>query len=565
MARGLRFHRLVDFLYTQNPFYLLSACLVLYGLQMAFGPNEQGWIDPWPLMRALCGYAALLAGTAVLIVRLGKVWEDARSILFILLVFFLAISISFDELINTEGNNAGRLLTWGFCFAAAVSELVIRGLRIRLPLLFRIPYYLILAHFYFYPLWIAPKAVTAVAPESLAWRVFLFGTLAAVVFLSLLPAIRRGQGYVRRNGTPWEWPWFPWAVFGTLAVGVCVRSYLLSLWFDTYRGIETVFAPYYIIPFLGVVFVLLLEVGLVERKPAVVRFVIAAVPVLLILALPLGNGLKTTARFSQTFVETIGSPMWLTLVGLCCFYGYAWCRRVRQAEAGFATTVALTSVIGPQTLGLDTLQSPLVWPLLMVGGIELLLSAARQSSLRSLVGMFCLTAALAISMWDPYYLVARRVIPYHVAMLSILLIGSIFQDRLALVLRVTAAALLTATCLSTFVSLPVFEWVTVPFSEWLRVGYVAALAGLALWYWHVTKESWFFVAGAICTFGDSVALSLTTYGSLHRTLGPKGFAPLLWGTLFFLIAAWISARKAGLTARLKDRVSSLEPPWGSSE
>ncbi len=36
----------VRFLYNHNPFYLISTCLVLYGLQAAFHPEAGELIDP---------------------------------------------------------------------------------------------------------------------------------------------------------------------------------------------------------------------------------------------------------------------------------------------------------------------------------------------------------------------------------------------------------------------------------------------------------------------------------------------------------------------------------------
>jgi len=62
---------------------------------------------------------------------------------------------------------------------------------------------------------------------SLTWGLFLFPVFTGGAFLSLIPAIRRGKDYVADNGTPWQWPWFPWTLFGLLAAAACVRSYLL--------------------------------------------------------------------------------------------------------------------------------------------------------------------------------------------------------------------------------------------------------------------------------------------------------------------------------------------------
>ena len=71
-------------LYTNNPFYVISAVLMLYGVRTAYGRLEIGSIDCWIMLGVLAAYTILLAGITVAIVRWGKVWDDARS-LFVLL------------------------------------------------------------------------------------------------------------------------------------------------------------------------------------------------------------------------------------------------------------------------------------------------------------------------------------------------------------------------------------------------------------------------------------------------------------------------------------------------
>ena len=41
-----------------------------------------------------------MAATAFALIRFGNIWQDARSILLILLLQFVAISMSFDEIAN---------------------------------------------------------------------------------------------------------------------------------------------------------------------------------------------------------------------------------------------------------------------------------------------------------------------------------------------------------------------------------------------------------------------------------------------------------------------------------
>src|SRR4029077_8229242 len=96
------FQAVLRSLYTHNPFYLLSAGLILYGFHVSFRPEAGELINPWALMAALCSYTLLLAVTAFLIVRIGKVWDDARSLVLVLILLLLAVSVSFDEIVNTS-------------------------------------------------------------------------------------------------------------------------------------------------------------------------------------------------------------------------------------------------------------------------------------------------------------------------------------------------------------------------------------------------------------------------------------------------------------------------------
>jgi len=134
-------HSIARFLYTHNPFYPLSASLVLYGLHAAFGERTPiaGNAVPenvWLLAGSLCGYTLLLALTAYMVVRLGRVWEDARSLALLVILMFVAISVSFDEICNTLPSTASMVLSLGLIFSLLVSEGLIRSLEIKFPLCF---------------------------------------------------------------------------------------------------------------------------------------------------------------------------------------------------------------------------------------------------------------------------------------------------------------------------------------------------------------------------------------------------------------------------------------------
>src|SRR5262245_42983544 len=157
---------------TKNPFYVLSAGLFLAGLKISFGDPTLAE-DTWSMMGGLAGYTLLLAGAACLLVRFAKVWDDVRTVLLLVVLMFLATSVTFAEVLVVtpwRGVVCGIL---GLAFAVAVSEGILRAIRLRLPAWFRMPYYLILALFFLYPLALRPIADDP-HRESLLWGLFGF-------------------------------------------------------------------------------------------------------------------------------------------------------------------------------------------------------------------------------------------------------------------------------------------------------------------------------------------------------------------------------------------------------
>src|ERR1700682_6236071 len=115
---------------TNNPFYVISAGLFLAGLWVSFGnqrPEEEILPEEtWALMSWLGGYTMLLAGTGFLLVRFAKVWDDARTVLLLVVLMFLATSVTFDEvLVQTPGRGLACNLM-GLGFDMAVSEWLAR-------------------------------------------------------------------------------------------------------------------------------------------------------------------------------------------------------------------------------------------------------------------------------------------------------------------------------------------------------------------------------------------------------------------------------------------------------
>src|SRR5262249_2336629 len=149
------------------------------------------------------------------IVRFGRVWDDARSILLILIGLFVELSLAFDDPLARNSPFARLALVGCYLFTALIAEGMLVGLRIRVPVLFRLPLHGMLALVMLYPLLVVETSERR-AVLDISWGIYLFSPIAALTLLTLLPAIRRGPDYVSENGTPWRWPWFPWALFGVL-------------------------------------------------------------------------------------------------------------------------------------------------------------------------------------------------------------------------------------------------------------------------------------------------------------------------------------------------------------
>ena len=269
------FRSLVRFLYNHNPFYVVSALFLLYALKLSFRPGEVDYIDPWALAGSIGGYIVVMSVTGWLVVRWGHVWEDARSIFLVILLMFLAGSVSLDELLNLNPANGRPLIYGSLAAVVLVTETLLWTLRIRLPWFYRGPYYAWWTLCFLYPLFVS-QDVTGLGDLPTAWRLAAFPVLAGLICLSLVVAVRHGPEAVAKNGTPWGWPLYPWTLFVFLGMAVCFRSYALSISFLPFDGLHTAFSLYFLVPFGLCLAVLLLEFALRKPQPKFQRGVMIA-------------------------------------------------------------------------------------------------------------------------------------------------------------------------------------------------------------------------------------------------------------------------------------------------
>lgn len=546
------FRQVARFLYTQNPFYLLSVAFVLHSTRLWYRQGA-GPFDPWPLMGIICGYIVLVAVVGFVLVRFGKVWDDARSILLILLLLFVELSLTFDGVLVSQPATGRALLAIGLTLAVLVSEGLLIGLQIRLPRLYRIPYHLFLALLFLYPLAI----VTGLGDDTGAavWRVYLFSPATAAVLLTLLPAIRRGPQYVAQTGTPWHWPWFPWGLFGFLTICAGLRAYALSLSFDTVlmqkldeaMRLDTAFGFYFLVPMLLAVGLLLLEAGIVSHNRRIQYLALILPVICLVLSFTPRYGSAPYTDFLDRFILRVGSPLWLSAIAGLAFFVYARLRKVRYAGEGFWGALLVAACIGRTTVDLTSVVSPQTWALWFAAIVQGVAGLRGRQSWRVFTAAICAVAVLRTDFLAGVNPLYKDVLPLHLAGIAVLSIGAILDDAFARSLRLAGVPMLVAAAICA-AGFPGEFSIGLP--QWSAAAYGAAVVAATFVYAYGTGSPAYFFAGLanMSLLTGRLLFELTVV--LKRVFAWEGAAWFVWGIVWFALGVLISAWKAGLASRL---------------
>ncbi|REJ83701.1 MAG: hypothetical protein DWQ29_12275 [Planctomycetota bacterium] len=550
-----------------NPFYLLSAACVIH----ATGVPLESYADalsPEALLAVIGGYAAILAAVACLIVRLWKVWDDARSIFMILLLLFLEMALCADSLVQDDPLRAARLLAVGFAAAVGVSEFLLHTLRLRLPALFRIPYYLQLALLFLYPFVLLPS-LRAHDGAATTWGIFAFPFLVGLTGLSLWPAMRRGPDAVRDNGSPWVWGWYPWTLFVFLGFCLCLRSYTLCLSFDAatalgaaaaYR-LESIFGAYFLAPVLFAAAVLLLEAGLQSSHRTVLRIALWLPVVVVALSFPGSGRNAADAQFISRLLDTVGSPVWWSLMTACVFYGVAALRGAPGARRFTVYSIAALAVIDREsTVDWNTLTAVQPWPLFAAA---LLAGVAGFRSRRS--GELCealVFLAIGAVAFDSVASlpIPRELVVCHIVLISMLTVGVLLDDGTARMLRkLGVAALMVAAALTCLHSAAVSAaaWVTPVY-----VGGVTLVIACVVW---LRPSGW--LKAALCIQLVAVYAGLIVQGCqlLQRSVRGQGGPSFLMAVVLLHFGLLLSALKAGALQRFAQRLLGSDDERAAGE
>lgn len=533
------FSALLKFAYTQNPFYLLGTFLVLFGLQQGLG-TEPNLAASGLLVSLLILYTLLLAGMAVVIIRYGRVWEDARTILLVIVLLFFMLSSSLDVVLLDAPLLGTCLLGGGLLFSIGLSETLLRALRIGLPGQYRWPFYAMLGLLFLHPVvtaWVSLQALYAA--RSLA--IYGFPTLAAAALLTLLPAARMRAEEEPASGTPWRWPMYPWSLFVFLTLGFVIRSWWVTISFEAVIGTESCFRPFFLLPIVLAWSALLLEMGK-ARENLMTQGIGLALPLLgLVLGFPGEGSTSLEASLYSGLAGSVGSPPQLAVWSLLAFYAWAWLRSAAVAEVFVIGLALLSSVIGRQTFDWQTLASPQPLILAFVAGGLLALAISRKSTWRAVVcGLMAVAAArfsgaqVGSGLWFWQW---------HAPLLAFLAVAAVFNDDMARFLRQLAWRVAPALAI---VAAVLYPWVIPGLTETALASYLALLLLVSIALWQREKEVAPLAASLLTLAVNLLAHLRHLYLVLGQTLLADGLPWLAGGLTIVTLAFLISLLKMGL-------------------
>ena len=529
-------------LYNQNPFYLISCLLVIYGCQ-SLAISGGGLIEKsFSMAGGIATYTLLMAFVCIAVVRLAKVWDDARSIFIVVVISLVAVTTGFDELCIGDQPMALAFGSATAVLVILVTECVLWVCRIRFSFWYRVAFY---SHFVVligFPLLLG-RAV-AMRNDPLAnWGSVLFSIAIGATTLLLIPALRRGPNSIAENGTPWRWPLYPLSAFLVMLVLAGIRSHAIWISFGFY-GTAGKFEPFLLLPILAAVLVCIAETGIGLGKRSLQHVALICTPGLLLCGIT-RHGV-TWLPIQSDMQYLFGSALTVSLGVIFVVYLWMTVRGVRHAIFGLPATLMAMGFLAPlpqagETIGLESWMFPaaacviLLWMTLRVRKNDWLWTA--------LAGVATTTIAMLGQSQGRQSdgLIAATVF----ATFSMLIIGALFKSELAFCLRCLAAVAMTIGVIVVLVRslddpndltlyaagavaiLSLFYGVVIRRRGWLGVATVQGLIFCAMISYHghrsgkLRRINWPIASGLACL---CVGVAITTGKTgMYRRLAERKF------------------------------------------
>ncbi|MBX3448758.1 MAG: hypothetical protein KF777_04315 [Planctomycetaceae bacterium] len=566
LATASPFGSLAKYITNHNPFYPLSAVFILLGLHGLFHDEEAArnitevGFNNTILWLVFAGYSIVLAATAVWVVRWGRIWDDARTLLLTLVLLLVAMSVNCDKPISLHVPIAPYLLAGGLAFAIVLSEVTLRLTRIHFPWCLRVPMYLFFSLFFLYPLVLDHSLnVVGLADNAAGLRqtllgVMLFPAAAGLVTLTLLPAAWRGRDVAVMRQTPWIWPAYPWSLFVAMGIAVVLRAFYLTISFHPRSGTVSEFAPYFLTPFVIPVAMVVFELGRSVGYRMTQNLALAVPLVCVPLSLTGAPVAIPEANFLHLHAEYFGSPLQVALVGLVALHVYALFR------SGPAWTIdaligltALAAVVGPHTFEVETFGPTNGLPLLAATALSIWQGIrAPHHSRYWILGAGLLLLATNTFLWNTLWTSSRGAIPWHLAMIAMLAASVIWNDSLARMLGQLAAAMAVAFVFgAAILSARSLYGLTPPLAMTYLIGMAFPFWGA----WWMSRQRDHLTAAIMVTTAAGLYLGLLAGSLLLLSRNPMAWASVLGGLICFAAGLAVSARKMRMTSELTN-----EPP-----
>ena len=533
-----------------NPFYLFSTAFVLHST--GWNPDGRG-LPAWLIPALVAGYIALMAASAVTIVRLWKVWDDARTILVMLFLLFLELALSLDQFAVARPQYGLPALLAGWLFSAGLTECLLRGLRMRLPGVYRGSLHLQLALMFAFPLVLIPGA--RASDNVLTTNLLACYAIAiAVPLLMLWPAVRRVPTMLENNGTPWRWPMYPWTIPVVMSACLLGRSFSLCLTYDgaplldasaAYQSWQCIWGGEFAAPMVFAAAILLLEAGLVTRRRGL-ELCGLALPVLAVMLCAI-EGDVNPAR--EAFLERIAAaalaPTWLALLVCVPFYVVATLRAVRGAWRGIVLTAVGLFCIPSDALTLNewTAPSPALWA--AIGGGLLAVGFWRRRTAWCLEAFtYLVIAALVGRFFDLHPGVPALLAALHAWVAAMLVVAIVLDDELARSLReLGLAAMLFGAFGAVATSLKLPEpW-------WMIPTDLAAMTVLSALVWRTRRTPNSGTASLLLAGAAYATFYWQGAAELWRTLRWSGLPSFAIGLALLHVGILVSSFKGGVARR----------------
>jgi hypothetical protein len=530
---------------TQNPFYLISAACFIHSLSYA-ARGAAGGLSAGPRLALIGGYLLVVVGTSLVLVRKWKLWDDARSLLLIILLLFVEMDLAIDVLL-VRNLQLGSLGAAGILLAiVVVSETVFRGLRLNFPARYRLPYYLLWGALTAYPI-VCAVAASNLGERLTRWVIAGFLPLCSLLLLTLLPAARRGRDERMHAVHRWPWPLYPWSAFAFILLTLLFRQHALCVSFDPVGTLNareayalvSICGHWMAAPLLFAISLLILERAIASNWQNGQRIACLLPLCGVLLAFP-GEGGNVIARaFVQDVTAMLGSPAWLAMLVCVAFQAIVWLRGARPGLPGLLIAVLLGAVIGPGSLGLATLTDPaplwLMTAAALGGGVGF---AHRSMPLLLFGGMSAIAAAWRLE-WLNWGAVPSAALAAHLLLAWMLLVGIIPGVRDTALLRSWSALMLFVFAI---VAMTQIE------SAHVALSYLSGLGAVAVGYgWAVGRESIvneFTPPALVCLLYVATRSVWEAYAYVSRQLRWDGLVWVLLAGAAFAAGVGVSFQKA---------------------